>query len=93
MIVRDERSQVWDRPQGDRVYAPDILPRLQSLLATLADIDVAHESNVLGIESRRIDAVRKDQLIADLRQTHCNQRAPYLREIEALQRRMKAAFR
>ena len=93
MIISDERSQAPGERKGDRVYEPDILPRLQSLLATLADIDVAHGSNLSVIESRLMDDVRKDQLIADLWQTHCQRRAPYLREIEALRERMEAAFR
>lgn len=93
MIFSDERSQAPGEWKGDRVYAPDILPRLQSLLATLADLDVAHASNLLVIESRQMDDARKDQLIADLWQTHCKRRAPYLREIEVLQERMEAAFR
>ena len=40
--------------------------KLQSLLAILADIDVAHGSNLIVIESRQMDDARKDQLIADL---------------------------
>jgi hypothetical protein len=92
MIVRDERVQTPDERKGDRVYDPDILPKLQTLLATLADLDVAHGSNLLVIESRPMDNARKDQLIADLWQTHCKRRAPYLREIEALRKRAEAAF-
>ncbi|WP_201833906.1 hypothetical protein [Microvirga zambiensis] len=93
MTVYDERSQIQIGSIGSRVYAPDILPRLQSLLATLADIDVAHGSNLLVIESGEMDDADKDQLIADLWQTHCKRRAPYLREIEALRARINAAFR
>ena len=92
MIISDERSRAPGERKGDRVYDPDILPRLQSLLAILADIDVAHGSNLIVIESRQMDDARKDQLIADLWQTHCQRRAPYLREIEALRERMEAAF-
>jgi hypothetical protein len=92
MIGRDEQSKTPSDRKGDRVYDPDILPRLQSLLATLADLDVAHGSNLLVIESRPMDNARKDQLIADLWQTHCKRRAPYLREIEALRKRAEAAF-
>jgi len=92
MIIRDERSPTPGEQKGDRVYDPEILLRLQSLHATLADIDVAHGSNLLVIESRNMDGARKDQLIADLRQAHCRRRAPYLREIESLRERIDAAF-
>jgi len=92
MTISDARSHVSDERDGPKVYAPDILPRLQSLLATLADLDVAHGSNLLVIESRPMDEARKDRLIADLWQSHCRRRAPYLREIESLRARMNAAF-
>jgi len=89
----DERSHVQGARKERRTYDPDILPRLQSLLATLADLDVAHASNVIVIESRPMDEARKDRLIADLWQTHCRRRAPYVREIEVLRERMEATFR
>jgi hypothetical protein len=92
MIISDERSPTPGQRKGDRVYDPDVLPRLQSLLATLADLDVAHGSNLLAIESRNMDNARKDQMIADLWRTHCKRRAPYLRDIEALRKRAEAAF-
>ena len=92
MIISDERSPAPGIQKGDLVYDPDILPRLQSLLAILADLDIAHGSNLLVIESRNMDDARKDQLIADLWQTHCRRRTPYVREIETLRQRMEAAF-
>ena len=92
MIVREKHSPTLGEQKGDRVYDPDILPKLQTLLATLADLDVAHGSTLLVIESRPMDDARKDQLLADLWQTHCKRRAPCLREIEALRKRAEAAF-
>ena len=92
MIVGDERSQAPGKRTDDRVHEPDILPKLQSLLAILADIDVAHGSNLIVIESRPMDDVCKDRLIADLCETHRQRRAPYLRDIEALRKQMEAAF-
>ena len=65
MIISDERSPAPGIQKGDLVYDPDILPELQSLLATLADLDIAHGSNLLVIESRNMDDARKDQLIAE----------------------------
>ena len=93
MIISDGRSQAPGEQKGDRVYEPAILPRLQSLLATLADIDIAHDNNLSVIRNRLMDDVRRDQEIADLWQNHCQRRAPFLREIEALRERMDAAFR
>ncbi len=92
MTIGDVRSPVSGKRKGYRVYEPDILPRLQSLLATLADLDVAHASSLLVIESGDLDDIRKEQLIADLWETHCTRRAPYVREVEALGKRAEAAF-
>lgn len=92
MTISDERSHVSGERKGYRVYEPDILPRLQSLLATLADLDIAHASSLLAIESGDLDEFRKDRLISDLWQTHCTRRAPYVREIESLSKRAEAAF-
>jgi hypothetical protein len=50
MIVSDERSQAPGKRKDDRFFGPDILPKLQSLLATLAAIDTDHESNLIVIE-------------------------------------------
>ncbi|WP_262271811.1 hypothetical protein [Microvirga yunnanensis] len=93
MIVGDERSQIPSGSIVDQVYDPDLLPRLRSLLASLADLDVAHASNLIVIESRPMDEAREDRLMADLWLSHCRQRAPFVREIEALRARMDAAFR
>ena len=46
------------------------------MLAILADIDVAHGGNLIVIESRQMDDACKDQLIADLCETHLQRRAP-----------------
>ena len=40
MTINDGRLRVSGERKGFRTYDPDVLPRLQSLLATLADIDV-----------------------------------------------------
>lgn len=91
--MKDERSHVPGERKEHRAYDPEILPRLQSLLAILADIDVAHGRDLLVIESRQMDDARKDRLIADLWQSHCRRRAPYVHEIEALREQMEATFR
>ena len=93
MTISEERSHVPGERKEHRTYDPDILSQLQSLLAILADIDVAHGSNVLVIESRPMDEARKDRLIADVWRIHCRRRAPYVREIKALKARMEATFR
>jgi hypothetical protein len=90
MIAYVEHSQIQDMPNSGQVYAPDILPRLQSLLAALADIDLAYEKSLAAITSTPADENRRDKMISALRQTHSEQRAPYVRELLSLKERMEA---
>jgi hypothetical protein len=68
-----------------RMYAPVIAPLLQSLLATLADIDFAFESDLEVVEKSATDEALKRKIIERLREQHRERRAPYVRQIDALQ--------
>jgi hypothetical protein len=68
-----------------RMYAPVIAPLLQSLLATLADIDFAFESDLEVVEASATDETLKRKIIERLREQHRERRAPYVRQIDALQ--------
>jgi hypothetical protein len=76
----------------DRVYSPDILPRLQSLLADLADIDLACEQKLEAIERSLVDESLKRMKIAQLWQDHQDRRAPYVAALEELQAQVRACF-
>ena len=93
MIAYVEHSQIQDMPNSGQVYAPDILPRLQSLLAALADIDLSYGKSLEAIiTSTPADEKRRNEMISALRQTHSEQRAPYVRELLALKERMETPF-
>lgn len=92
MTANVEQSHGRDVPGPERVYAPDLLPRLQSLLAALADIDAAHDRSLETIKNTPADDDRRNGLISALRQAHSEQRAPYVQELLALRERMDAAF-
>ncbi|NBJ13107.1 hypothetical protein [Microvirga arsenatis] len=92
MIAYVEHSPIQDMPNAGQVYAPDILPRLQSLLAVLADIDLAYEKSLKTITSTRSDGNWRDEMISALRRAHSEQRAPYVRELCALKERIDAPF-
>ncbi len=77
-------------PHPARMYSPDILPLLQSLLATLADIDFEHESEVESVRNSASDEWLKQAAIRKLQERHRERRAPYIRELEALQERIRA---
>jgi hypothetical protein len=75
------------------IYPEDICPRMQSLLAVLADIDCAHEKNLDSIRHSTADESQKRELLNLLRKRHQERRAPYIRELEALQQRIDAIFK
>ena len=68
-----------------RMYSPDLASLLQSLLATLADIDFAFESDLEVVENSATDRALKRKIIERLREQHRERRAPYVRQIDALQ--------
>jgi hypothetical protein len=73
-----------------RVYPSELLPSLQSLLATLADIDFEHESDVETIRNSLTDEGLKQTAIRRLQERHQQRRAPYIRQLERLQKRVQA---
>jgi hypothetical protein len=72
-----------------RVYAPQITPLLQSLLATLADIDFAYESDLEVVQNSAVDEVLKQKVVEKLQQQYRARREPYIRQIATLQRRIQ----
>jgi len=77
---------------GQRVtptYSPNILPMMQSLLKTLADIDFQFRRDLETIENGTIDEPLKHRAIANLTERHRERRAPYLLEISRLEEQMK----
>lgn len=75
-----------------RVYSPDILPRLQSLLADLADIDLAFGQKLKAIEYGRGDVSLKRKKIAQVWREHQERRAPYVATLEELQKQVRGCF-
>ncbi|WP_046866270.1 hypothetical protein [Microvirga massiliensis] len=73
-----------------RLYSPEITPLLQSLLATLADIDFAYESDVDVVRNSAADEVLKRKVIARLEQQNRERREPYVRQLTALQHRLES---
>lgn len=87
-----EHPRIQGPVRTERVYSPDILPQLQSLLADLADIDFACEKKLESIRRSPSDEDHKRRLIAAILQRHEEQRAPYVEELTALHERIRAGF-
>ena len=73
-----------------RMYSPSVGPLLQSLLATLADIDFAFESDFEVVENSATNEALKRRIIEKLREQHRKRRAPYAQQIDALQKRVQS---
>ena len=90
MTDNRERSSVRPDPWHPRMYFPELQPLLQSLLASLADIDFAHESDIETVRPRAAEDWLKQATIRKLQQLHRERREPYVRRLEALQERIRA---
>ncbi len=60
---------------------------MQRLLAALADLDRAYDSDVETVRSSNVPEIIKQSVIQTLEQRHQERRAPLVRQLEALQRR------
>jgi hypothetical protein len=92
MATHVEHSRLQKAPNRSRVYSPDILPLLQTVLADIADIDFAFEKSLETIKHSPADEERKSEMIASLWRQHREQRAPYIRELAALRERIETTF-
>ena len=72
-------------------YSPMILPRLQSTLAALADLDCAYERDLKTVANSGVPDAIKQEIIRTLQQRHQDSRAPFVRQLEALHRRAMMA--
>jgi hypothetical protein len=72
------------------MYEANLLPTLQSILASLADIEFAHEHDVEAVRNSSTDDVLKRTILQKLEQQHRDRCAPYVEQIAALQQRTRA---
>jgi len=72
-----------------RVYSPEIQPLLQSLLSTLAHIDFAFESDLDVVQSSTTDEILKRKVVGKLHEQHRERREPYVRQLAALEDRIR----
>ena len=80
------RSIAWDVP---RMYPPGLQPLLQELLATLADMDIAHRSEVAIVRGSNAEEWLKQGVIRRLEERHQERREPFLRQLASLEERLR----
>lgn len=71
-----------------RIYSPAFQPLLQSLLATLADLDFDYEQEREKLSSTSPDTNVKSRALEKLRNRHRERREPYIQQLAILQERM-----
>ena len=76
------------RSAQPRMYSSDLQPLLQSLLATLADIDFEHERERDNINCRAMDMNLKIRLLEKLKQNHSQRSEPYLQKLAIQHKRI-----
>ena len=86
MAIKFDRLKGVDRP---RVYSPDLQYLIQSLLSTLADIDFAYESDIDVVQNSTTGEILKRNVLKKLHEQHCERREPYLRQLAALEDRIR----
>ena len=81
-------SHIW--MGAAQTYSPEVLPLLQLLLATLADIDFEHESDIETVRNSSAEEWLKQATIRKLQECRQKRRAPYVRKLEGLQKQVQA---
>jgi hypothetical protein len=89
-ILKGLASGLSQRPA--ETYSPDILPLMQSLLRTLADIDFEFQRDRETILASAIEDPLRERALATLRACHHERRAPYVRDIHKLERQIQRHF-
>ena len=89
--MNDTKFQKDERYNGarlPRMYPPTVQPLLQSLLATLADIDFDYEQEREKLSNTSPDANLKIRALEKLKARHHERRRPYIQQLAILQKRM-----
>lgn len=71
-----------------RIYSPAFQPLLQSLLATLADLDFDYEKEREKLSNASPDTNIRIRALEKLKTRHRERREPYIQQLTILQKRM-----
>jgi hypothetical protein len=82
---KDEFHNGAHRP---KIYSPAFQPLLQSLLATLADLDFDYEQQREKLSSTSPDATVRSRALEKLKNRHRERREPYIQQLTILQKRI-----
>jgi hypothetical protein len=91
----DEKAREQHSPSGGlrpRMYSPNLQPLMQSLLATLANIDFEYEHEISRVRKSSTESGVKTHLLARLQERHRERRSPYIQQLAALERRIQTEW-
>ena len=74
--------------QHPRIYSPSYQPLMQTLLATLADLDFDYEKERERLSSASPDTNIKIRALEKLKTRHRERREPYIQQLAILQQRI-----
>jgi hypothetical protein len=77
-------------PSPPRMYSPTLQPLLQSLLATVANMDFEYERERDRLSASARNANLKVRVLEKLKRQHREQREPYIQQLAILQERMRS---
>jgi hypothetical protein len=83
-----DSGRAHEQDRAAPVYSPALLPLMQSLLATLANIDCEHTHEVGRITRSSAPASLKPHLLAKLTERHRERRAPDVGHLALLKGRV-----
>jgi hypothetical protein len=86
----DARSD--DKAGFPRTYSPALQPLFQSLLATLANMDLAYERECEKLSATTTDLNLKIRVLEKLKARHRQQREPYIQQLAILQDRIQCGW-
>jgi hypothetical protein len=92
--MADNQHPPDSRRQGPspRMYSPALQPLLQSLLSTLADLDLAYDREREKLSVSMKDASLRTRALEKLKQHHHERREPYLQQLAMLQDRIQRGW-
>jgi len=85
MTKIDARERQGNDAARPTYYSPETLPLMQSLLATLANIEFEFERECEKVRGTT-DVHLKARVLAQLKVRHQDRREPYIRELARLQK-------
>ncbi len=91
MLRSDFRHAPLRASTPDHQHDPEHVQKVRELLSALVEIDHAYEVDLETVRTSDAPIPIKQKVIDTLRQRHQERRAPFVRQLEALQRRMQVA--